>query len=561
MKSLYIDMMDMVVNAYTAEHVRRYTDSVIENGLEEHGFPRLTANLGILIALGKKQEYKEIFVEMMTLCCKEMPTALERNGGRTGNNFSVKEIIFCILELEKAQIFDKSLTDSWRDELKKIVPEKTYHRISPYSTEPVNNWAAFAAVSEQLRKFAGLGGDSLFIDNQIADQMFCFDENCMYRDPHEPMAYDFVTRLQFAVALYFGYNGKYAKELEENLIKSADLTLKMQSVTGEIPFGGRSHQFLHNEAVYSTLCEFYAWFFKKRGDMKKAGQFRRSARLAIESILPWLEKNPIPHIKNAYAIDSMYGCEGYAYYDKYMVTVASWLYLSYAMFDESIPEALCPMESENYIIETSEHFHKVFLKFGNYFAEFDTFADLRYDASGLGRIHKRGASPLICMSVPCPPHEGSRYKTDIENPSPLSICGGIKCGDEFVYAYDNDAKYTLSKKELTDIYAKVTFLCETKSGKSFTQICTLSESGAEVYVEGDGEVSIIFPLFDFDGKDFTKKEINNNVASVTHNKSTCIYSADATISDTGKLFANRNGHYKALSVSSQNSVTLKITIE
>ena len=560
MKETYIDMMDQVVDAYTSEHIRRYIDSVIKNGLEEHGFPRLTANLGILIAHGKKQEYKETFLEMMNLCCKEIPTAHEKNGDRVGNDFSVKEIIFCIMELEKAQIFDKSLTDNWRDELRKIVPKETYTKIAPYPPSPVNNWAAFGAASEQLRKFAGMGDESFFIENQIASQMFSFDENGMYRDPHEPIVYDLVTRLQLAVALRFGYDGKHQKELEENFLKSADLTLKMQSVTGEIPFGGRSNQFLHNEAFYAALCEFYAWLFKKHGNIKKAGQFRRSARLAVESILPWLEKNPVPHIKNSYSTDSMYGCECYAYYDKYMVTTASWLYLAYAMCDESISEDPCPMENENYILETSTHFHKVFLKFGDYFAEFDTYADLKYDASGLGRVHKKGASPVICMSVPCPPNEAN-YETDIKNLSPFSICGGIKCENGFAYGNDNDTKYTLVKKEVTEKFARVSFYCETKNGKSFTQTCTLSENGAEICVEGDDRVSILFPLFDFDGKNFTKKEINNNTARVTHNKSACIFSADAPITDTGKLFANRNGHYKALSVCAENSVTLKIAIE
>lgn len=76
----------------------------------------------------------------------------------------------------------------------------------------------------------------------------------MYRDPHEPIVYDMVTRLQLAMALYFGFEGECAKRLEEHLEKSADLTLKMQSITGEIPFGGRSNQFLHNETFYAALC-------------------------------------------------------------------------------------------------------------------------------------------------------------------------------------------------------------------------------------------------------------------------------------------------------------------
>jgi hypothetical protein len=83
----------------------------------------------------------------------------------------------------------------------------------------------------------------------------------------------------------------------------------------------------------------------------------------------------------------------------------------------------------------------------------------------------------------------------------------------------------------------------------------------EIKVEGDGDVSILFPLFDFDGKDSTTKEISTYSACVTHKGSTCTYSTDAPITDTGMIFANRNGHYKALSVSDKNSVSLKITID
>ena len=90
-----MNIMDRVVSAYTAEHIHRYTDSVMKDGLSEHGFPRLTVNLGILIAHGKKAKFTEDFLKMMDLCCREIPTALGRNGSRVGNEFSVKEIVFC----------------------------------------------------------------------------------------------------------------------------------------------------------------------------------------------------------------------------------------------------------------------------------------------------------------------------------------------------------------------------------------------------------------------------------------------------------------------------------
>ncbi len=559
MRNLYIDIMDNVVNAYTADHIRCYTDSVIENGLSEHGFPRLTANLGILIAHGKKTEFTEDFLKMMDLCISEIPDIYKKSKSRAGNNFSVKEIVLCILELEKAQIFDKSITDRWRAGLAEIDPYSTYHKVASYPPQPINNWAAFSAASEQLRKYAGIGDKSFFIENQIESQLFSFDENGMYRDPHEPIVYDMVTRLQLAAALYFGFDGECAKQLEEQLEKSADLTLKMQSVTGEIPFGGRSNQFLHNETFYAALCEFYAWFFKKRGDMKKAGMFKRAAHLAVESILPWLKENPVPHIKNYYPTDSMYGCECYAYYDKYMVTTASWAYLAYVMADDSIEETSCPCESENYICKTSEHFHKVFLKCGDYFVEIDTNADERYDGSGIGRIHKKGAPSAICLSVPFPP-KNSNYGVDIDNPSPFALCGGIKTEKGSVNGYNSSVKYTLIGEEVTDSFVRATFRCE-ENGVEFTQTCTVSAEGVEVVVQGEGESLIHFPLLDTDGKNITEKNIDKKCATVTYNGFSCKYATDGIITDEDKIYANRNGHYKALSVSAQNSVTLKITIE
>ncbi len=547
MKELYINLMEKVVGAYTSEHIKRYIDEVIERGLEEHGFPRLVANLGILIAQGRKQEYREDFLKMMDLCLREIPTARSRNGGRVGNDFSVKEIVFCLLETEKAGSFPKEITDGWRAELKKINPYLTYSQIAAYPPNNMANWAAFGAVSEQLRKYAGISDESFFIENQIASQFHAFDENGMYRDPGEPIVYDIVTRLQLATALYYGFEGEGADRLTEELIKSADKTLYMQSVTGEIPFGGRSNQFLHNETCYVALCEFYADFFKKRGDMKRAGQFKRAARIALESILPWLKAEPIRHTKNSYPTDSMYGCETYAYYDKYMVTAGSWLYLAYAIADDTIPEVPCPVENENYICETAPHFHLTMLKYGEYFVQMDTAASPKYDASGIGRVHRKGAPPVICLSMPFSAHPN--YKIDIENPTPLSICAG-----------NSNTHYEINSKEVTDDFVKVEYTSENETGLKIKQTCIVSENGVEFKAEGDGVVEIAFPMFAFDGENETIRTVSGNSAEVEYKGWKCIYTAAGEITK-GDIYANRNGHYFRMNVKGEDLVTLKIEIK
>ena len=64
---------------------------------------------------------KDEFRKMMDLCCREIPTALDRNGRRVGNDFSVKELVFCLLEIEKAGIKTDAVSP-------KLLPNYTKHK-------------------------------------------------------------------------------------------------------------------------------------------------------------------------------------------------------------------------------------------------------------------------------------------------------------------------------------------------------------------------------------------------------------------------------------------------
>lgn len=566
-KEIYIELMETIFSAYTDEHIKKYTKMVMENGLQEHGFPRLTANLGILIAHGRKTQYKELFIKMMDFCCEQIPVALEQSRKfkenlsrhmQLGNDFSVKEIVYCLLELEKSNVFDEEITNKWRLELAKIDPYKTYNAIASVPPTRIHNWAAFSAASEQLRKYAELGDESEFIDNQIASQLLSFDEKGMYREPNEPMVYDFIPRLQLAISLHFGYNGKHRAALEEQLLKSADMTLMMQSVSGEIPYGGRSSQFLYNETSFVALCEFYASFFQKRGNLKKAGEFKCAAKVAIDNTIMWLNQKPAHHVKNYYPQDSGFGCEEYAYFDKYMISAASWLYFAHAMFSDDIDEVECPATSENYICETSHYFHKIFCKFNDYFLEFDTNADPNYDASGLGRIHKKGAPSAICLSTPF--SQKPNYKIDIGNLSPLSICAGIKIDGTYLYTYDAETQYTLTDKTLNDKELCIKFECETNH-TILSETFTITEDGVEITADGKGELEILFPVFKFDGIHTNEISVTQDKVSVIYHNYKCIYSTNGTVIDKNALYANRNGHYSAFAVRGKNNISLKISID
>ena len=81
-KDIYLDLMQKAVEAYTPEHIRQYADRVSAEGVTEHGFARLTSNMGILVSKGRIPEMKDTFVELMDICAREIPVARKKNRGK-----------------------------------------------------------------------------------------------------------------------------------------------------------------------------------------------------------------------------------------------------------------------------------------------------------------------------------------------------------------------------------------------------------------------------------------------------------------------------------------------
>ena len=255
MNPRYLSVMSASLSAYPDSHIRRYFDEVKQNGLTEHGFPRLTANIGILLRHGIRTDLAPLFREMMDLCCTEIPRV------KAANDFSVREIICCLTELETAGLFPEDIP-RWKSDLTTIVPETCYNC---YATKPesgVRNWALFTAVSEYFRQDMGLCDSRDFIDLQLQVQLKWLDENGLYCDAggyaHQPIMYDHVSRGLFALLLHKGYRGKHYAAIDDCLRRTGRATLAMQSVTGEMAFGGRSNQFIHNEGWLAALLEYEA---------------------------------------------------------------------------------------------------------------------------------------------------------------------------------------------------------------------------------------------------------------------------------------------------------------
>ena len=553
MKKIYLDIMEKSLSAYSIGRIRDYMDEVKRNGLKEHGFPRLGANIGILLGYGRCQEMKDIFIEIMDICCNEMPRC------KAANDFSIREVCCCLMLLKGKNVVSEEKLKEWIGKIANFDPWNFYTAVPNDKGQFIGNWALFAAVSDYIRGICCGIDTSEFVDWQLPSQIANLDCNDMYQD--EPpicnhMVYDIMPRLLMTFLISAGYNGKYAKRIEQALDRTVDITLKMQSVTGELAFGGRSNQFLNNTAMLISYFEIEAVRFAKKGDMNKAGELRAAAVLAIKNLYDDLSLNPISHIKNRYDISTKIGCEVYGYFNKYMITVASNIYMGLFFLDETIKATELLNKNKPYIISTSDNFHKTFVNAGGYMLEFDTKADFHYDANGLGRVHKNDCNSKICLSVPFSPNP--HYTLEGSNALPMSICCFVKDGDKTILGAEAYAEYTLVDSACSNDNASVTFDCKLSDDITVTEEYTVNKRGVDIKLTGAENIGLMIPVFDFDGNENTETIIEEKSISVRYDNTLCKYTFDGVISKDFKYFYNRNGRYKVFEMLG-NSVHIDIT--
>ena len=534
MKNTYRDIMERALSAYSPSQIADYIEQVRRDGLTEHGFPRLGANIGILMTHGRRLDLKDTFVQIIELCLYWIPKATEKYAW-FGNNFSIRELCCCFAELEKTDLFPAGQLENWKDQLRQIDPWIRYDDVATEPTQRMSNWCAFGMVSEFVRaKYLGVDSDR-FLDVQIACQLLDFDENSMYMEHNSPMCYENAGRAMFAALLAFGYDGRHKAAIAGHLDRSAMIAMQMQSVTGEMPFGGRSNQFLHDEAMMAALFEMEARRFAQKGDRETAGQLRSAAQLAAENMLRYLSAEPISHIKNRFPRERAFGCEGYAYFNKYMITAASNIYLAYLFCDETVEPAVAPTIQGGYALRTGDFYHKTFLNAGGYFLEFETEADNHYDANGLGRIHKAGMPGPLCLSVPFPGGEVCPYRRkDEPNFARVSLCSFV--GDSI----SAEKPYEFLSCEADENRAAAAF----RTHNGIVESWSVTAAGVSCRLTGEGEKGFMLPVFDFDGETHTAIEVAEDSLTVTYGENRCIYRFSGKLDPEYRTCGNRNGIYR-----------------
>lgn len=356
---------------------------------------RFVGALGLLILKGR-------CLDLIEPCTRALTPALEDLFHKKfwWVEFITKEACMAYMALK-----DKVQTKQaayWNHLLNDYDPELVYSYTftnNPHHLK--NNVCTFGIAGEAIKKKLGGADNCDFINRYIEQQLTLFDKNGMYNDPHSPMTYDMVARMNLSLALWAGYMDQYYEKLSEILKLGALSQLLYQSPVGECPFGGRSNQQNFNEVTFALICEFEASRWAEQGDPAMAGSYKRAAALAINSIEKYLQTTPIFFTKNLFPPETQHGRQAdYGFYGAYSLLIASQLGFAAILADDNIKETKCPAECGGYVFITEKSFHKVFATCAEYHIEIDTNADFKYDATGLGRVHRIGFPAELALSIP-----------------------------------------------------------------------------------------------------------------------------------------------------------------
>lgn len=414
MKEQYLDLMEIIIG----EAVRWVNDRGAVIDPVEHvewaqTTPRFVSAAACLLYFDRLTEHKEKVFTAMSYCCGKLKLPETK---QMSADFWMRELCTAYFCLQK--IAPAALVGQWKRDLSQVEPENVYMFTdrTRQNLERFHNWAVYSAGGEVMRQSLGIGGGDFlwgdaFFDVYMDKQLWRMTNLGMYRDPGDPITYDITTRLQADNALVWGCrDGELRAKWQTLLNKGAETMLQYLSPAGFVPYGGRSAAFQFQEAIVAALCECHARRHKD-DHPELAAVFKRQAELSTDAIRPWLAMKPFRHLKNRFDPAGKHGCDDYGKYSVYSLFAASCLGLAALYADDSIkPAAAVPAEGHG-VLELNPEFHKVFARCRQNYVEIDTAADLRYDASGIGRILPRNWPFGLLPAMPFAP-QNAHYQID-----------------------------------------------------------------------------------------------------------------------------------------------------
>ncbi len=553
-RELYLDIMEDIVRMGADWVDKRGAVLDPVSGKEwSQTSPRFAAAAAVLLHFQRMPELLPTVVRTMDYCTERLKHPAVKN---SSPDFWMRELAtayYCLKPLVKPEVSEK-----WRANLAAVEPEKIYRQVDATRTklDKIANWAVYSSGGEAMREALKIGGGDFlwgygFFDVYMEPQLKHMNAYGMYRDPGDPITYDITTRLQIANALHWGYRGKLYQAYDELLRNGGLTTLLFVSPEGYVPFGGRSGEFQFREAIVAALCEYEALRYRDAGDLRMAGRFKRQARRSAAAVLPWIKKQPISHIKNDFPSDSLHGCDRYGQYSVYSLFAASVFGQAALFADDRIAETLTFAEIGGYLLSISPDFHKVFAACRGNYIEIDTNADMKYDATGLGRVLLKGVPYGLLPAMPFPANPNYRLAPGTEAPERPVAIGPANLA------------------EMTKVIPTLTVTKETPDDVAFSlnwkyihQSFSLTETELKITCRAENSKSFRYeiPVLHSDGKTLAEWQVSGKKATGKFKGGSVTLSANGDLTLQTKKIANRNGLYQLITADIPQGGEFQLTI-
>ena len=89
---------------------------------------------------------------------------------------------------------------------------------------------------------------------------------------------------------------------------------------------------------------------------------------------------------------------------------------------------------------------------------------------------------------------------------------------------------------------------------------SVDKNGVLIDASCEDGVAFMLPVFEFDGEKHTDITVGEDFIETRYEGYVCRYTTDGKLVDTKKTARNRNGHYRVLQASGNDSIRVKIEI-
>ena len=235
----------------------------------------------------------------------------------------------------------------------------------------LNNWRTYVMKGEWLRAKYGFVEKEKAVSlieenwkNYTQYERIGMDKWNLYQDwTSDPQSHavEAVGRGNLTSIALSGYDGPSAEQLLEIVRRGGRTSMLLQSPTGQCPPNGRTDDHVFNDILYQLIFEALAEDALQQGDACLAGQYRRSALLAYQSIQRWKRDDnswagSYYITKNFYDPGERIGYQPASQWGNYTGAMIFHLAEAYLTRSSSIEEVPAPTEIGGYAFRTDDRF-------------------------------------------------------------------------------------------------------------------------------------------------------------------------------------------------------------